>query len=131
MRIICLLLKRKQHKECPQSIPDVSLPDEHTGMVDGLSHTGLEDEGLEAALEKVLDSKRQHVIELVLALIQQAIPVHPPQQGLALENPTWILLIQRQKHSGIVSDPAQSILNPPQLPFAPQPILSHELQFRV
>ena len=107
------------------------LPDEDSGMVDRLGHAGLEDEGLEAALKKVLDSKSQHVIELVLALVQQPVLVHPPQQGLSLEDPAWVLLVEGQKIPSIVSDTAQSILNPPQLPLAPQTVLSDELQLRI
>lgn len=93
-------------------------------MVDRLGHAGLEDEGLEAALQKVLHSESQHVIKLVLALIQQAVLVHPSQQGFSLEDTAGVLLVQGQEISSIVSDTAQSILNPPQLPLAPQTILS-------
>lgn len=107
------------------------LPDKHSGMVNGLGHTRLEHQGLKTALKKVLDSKGQHVIELVLALVQQPVPVHPPQQGFTLENPTWVLLIQCQKHPRIVTNATECILHPPELPLAPQPILTNELQLRV
>ena len=70
------------------------LPDEDTGMVDRLSHTRLEHQGLKMALKKVLHSKGKHIIKLVLALIQQSILVHPPKNSFALENPLWVLLIK-------------------------------------
>ena len=112
-------------------LPNVPLPDEHSGMVDRLGHARLEHEGLKPALEKVLHSKSQHVIELVLALVQQTVLVHPSQQGFTLKDPTRVLLVKGQKISRIVTDTAQSILNPPELPLAPQAVLANKLQLSV
>lgn len=54
--------------------PDVALADEHARVVDGLGQALLEDQGLQAALQEVSGRQRQHVIQLVLALVQQAVP---------------------------------------------------------
>ena len=43
--------------------------------------------------------KREHVIELVLALLQQAVLVHAPQQRLALKQPLGLLVVQRQQRA--------------------------------
>lgn len=94
-------------------IPDMALPNKNTGMVDGLGHTRLEDQSLKAALEEILDSKSQDIIKLVLTLIQQPIPVHPPQKCFPLKNTSWVFLIKGEKHSSIVTNTAQRILNPP------------------
>lgn len=112
-------------------IPDMPLFNKHSGMVDRLGHTSLENLRLESALEKAFHCKGQHIIQLVLVLLQQAIPVHPPQQSLSLKDPTGILLIEGQKHPSIVTDTAQSILNPPELPLAPETVLSHKLQLSI
>ena len=94
------------------------LPDKHSGMVNRLCHTRLEHKCLEASLEEVLHSKSQDIIKLVLALIQQTVPVHPSQKGFTLENPAGVLPIKGQKHSSSITDAAEGILNPPKLPLA-------------
>ena len=45
-------------------VPNVALPDEHTSMMNGLRHAILEDNGLKAALQEVLNSERKHIIKL-------------------------------------------------------------------
>lgn len=104
---------------------------EDTGMVDGFCHASLEDECLKAAFKKVFHSEGQHIIKLVLALIQQTISVHPPHKGLTLENPAWVFLLEGQKHSCCITDAAESILHPPELPFASKTILTYEFQFSI
>ena len=44
-----------------------------------------------------LGRQGQNVIELVLALLQQAILVHAAQQRLALKQPLGLLVVQRQQ----------------------------------
>ena len=58
----------------PYLLPDsdVLLPDEHSGVVDGLGESELEDLGLEPALQEVLDLETEHVIELHTALVQHS-----------------------------------------------------------
>ena len=58
----------------PYLLPDsdVLLPDEYSGVVDGLGESELEDLGLEPALQEVLDLETEHVIELHTALVQHS-----------------------------------------------------------
>ena len=70
-----------------QAAPDVSLTDQHSGVMHGLGQTQLEHQGLQPPLQEILWSQGQHVIELVLVVIQEAILVHTPEQGLTLEHP--------------------------------------------
>ena len=86
--------------------PDVALLDEDTGVVDGLGQAQLEDEGLEAALQNILGRQGQHVIQLVLPLLQQPILVHAPQQRFSLKQAFGVLVAQRQQDSGCLPDPA-------------------------
>lgn len=72
-------------------------------MMDGFGHAGFEDESLKSALEEVLDSESEDVIELVLGLVQETIPIHMPQQGFSFEYPMRVFLIQRQKHTRCIS----------------------------
>lgn len=107
------------------------LPNEHSSMVDGLGHSRLEDKCLKTALKEVLHSQGQHIIKLVLTLIQKPIPIHPSEKSLTLKDSTRVLLIKGQKHPCIVTNTAKSILNPPQLSLASQPILSHKPQLSI
>ena len=59
------------------------LPDEDAGVVDGLGQTQLEDLRLEAALQEVLLTKTQHVIQLHLVLVQHTDTHQATQQGVA------------------------------------------------
>lgn len=45
---------------------DVSLEDEHTGVMDGLCKSALDDEGLEASFHELGDGQTEHIIELAL-----------------------------------------------------------------
>ena len=107
------------------------LPDENPGVVDGLGHTRFEHLGLKTPLQEVLNSQSKNIIELVLALFQKPIPVHPSQKSLTLKDTARVLLIQGKKFPGSITDTAQSILNPPQLPLAPKPVLSNKLQLSI
>lgn len=64
-------------------LPDVSLLDEDTGMVDGLGQTQFEHLGLQAALQEVLWLEAQHVIKLHAPLLQHASPHQAAQQCIA------------------------------------------------
>lgn len=112
-------------------VPDVPLPDEDSGVVDGLGHARLEDEGLEAAFEKVLDGESQHIIQLVLCLVEESVTEHSSEKGFSLEDTARVLLVEGQKISGVVTDAAESVLNPPQLPLAAKSVLTDQLQLGV
>jgi hypothetical protein len=109
----------------------VALPDQDTSMVDGLGHAILEDDGLEAALEEVLNSEGKHVIKLVLSLAKKTISVHAAEERLALKDTAWVLLIQGEQLPGCIPDTAQGILHAPQLALAPQAILTNQLQLSI
>lgn len=63
----------------------MALPDEYSGMVDGLGEPSLEDLGLQPPLQKVLHRQSQHVIQLVLGLVEETVPEHAPQESLSRE----------------------------------------------
>lgn len=111
--------------------PDMSLLDKNPSMVDGLGHAGLENKGLEAALEKVLDGEGEDVIKLVLCLIEETVTEHPSEQRLSLEDPARVLLVEGKEIPRVVADAAERVLHPPQLSLAPKPVLTNQLQLRV
>lgn len=57
--------------------PDVTLPDEDPGVVDGLGEPELENNGLKAPLHKIGDLERKHVIELHVVVVKKAEAVAP------------------------------------------------------
>lgn len=59
------------------------LADQHTSMVDGFGQAQLEDLGLQAPLQEILDLQAQDVIQLHLALVQHPNAHEAPQQGIA------------------------------------------------
>ena len=67
-------------------------------MVNGFGQTQLEDQCLQATLQEILWSQSQHVIELVLSVIQKAVLVHTSQQGLALKQPLLRCLHNKSKY---------------------------------
>ncbi len=69
----------------------MSLPDEHPGVMDALGQAQLEDLGLEAALQEVLDLQAQHVIELHASLVENADADETSQKCVALEQATRVL----------------------------------------
>merc|ERR1712159_874059 len=58
------------------------LTNQDTCMVDRFSKTTLENKGLQAAVQEVLDFQRQDVIQTQLVFIENAIPGHATQQSL-------------------------------------------------
>lgn len=71
-------------------VPDVSLADEHAGVVDRLGKTQLEDLGLQTALQEVLNLQAEHVIELHAALVQHANADQTTQKSITCEDKTLI-----------------------------------------
>ena len=80
-------------KKRKQRSPDVPLLDENTSMVNRLCHPRLENQGLQAALQKILHSQSQYIIEFVLALFQKAVSKHPTKKGFSFKDPARVLLI--------------------------------------
>jgi hypothetical protein len=100
-------------------------------MMNGFCHATLEDDGLEATLQEVLNSKGKNVIELVLALTKETIAVHAAQESLAFKDTAWVLLIKGEQLPSSIADAAKGILHTPELTLAPEAILTHKLQLSI
>ena len=101
------------------------LPDEDTGVMDRLSHTRLEHNGLKPTLKEILNGQRQDVIELVLALIKKTVTVHLTEECLPFEDPLGILLVESQKISSRVTDTAKRVLHSPELTLVTETVLTN------
>jgi hypothetical protein len=84
-------------------IPDVTLADEDTGVVDGLGETELVDAGLEAALQEVLDLEGQDVIELHAGLVEDTDTHETADEGVTLEETLGVLLVEREERTVTIS----------------------------
>lgn len=61
---------------------DVSLSDEDTGVVDGLSELLLDDESLESSLHELGDGQTEDVIEFALGVLEETESHHASNKGL-------------------------------------------------
>lgn len=63
-------------------LPDVSLTDQNTGMMNGLGQSQFEDLGLQTTFQEIFDFQAQHVIEFHVLLIQYTDTDQTTQQGV-------------------------------------------------
>mmetsp|Transcript_51844 Transcript_51844/g.130222 ORF Transcript_51844/g.130222 Transcript_51844/m.130222 type:complete len:224 (+) Transcript_51844:1286-1957(+) len=111
--------------------PDVALADEHTGVVDGLGQAQLEHLGLQPTLHELGSRQTQHVIQLLLTLIEESHSHHPAQEGSSLEHADGVLLLEceevpcRRPHLG------EGVLDAPHLTLVLQAVLADDLHLAV
>lgn len=110
---------------------NVTLSDENTGMMDALGKTMLEDLSLETALEEVLDTEAEHVIELHLGLVEDADTDETTEEGIAFEQTLGLFLVESQQLTGSLSDLGQGVLDSPDFALVTEAELADELQLLV
>merc|ERR1719502_1020477 len=76
---------------------DVALTNEHASMMNGLCKAELEDFSLKTTLHNFCHSETQDIIQLLLALQQQAKADHTAQQGVASEDALLVLLVEGEE----------------------------------
>jgi hypothetical protein len=127
---------------------DVALADEDTGVVDGLGEAELEDLGLEAALEEILDVEGEAVIQAHARLVQDSDPhqasgrrlsvgLRPvcersaPDQGIALKEALRVLVVELQQFTGGAADLGEGEGDAPDLALVAQAVFARQLQLGV
>lgn len=110
---------------------DVALTDQDTGVVDGLGKTGLEDLGLEAALQEILNLQGQDVIQLHLVLVQDTNADQATDQSVTLEQAAGVLVLEGQELTGSTTDVGQGVTNAPDLALVAETVLTNELELLV
>ena len=78
-------------------IPDVTLLDQDTGVVDGLGKTELVDASLKTTLQEVLNAEGQDVIELHAGLIEDTDADQTANQSVTFEKTLGVLLVEGEK----------------------------------
>lgn len=94
-----MLLRRSPHIETgdinklsPNT--DVALPNENTGVVDGLGKSLLEHLGLKATLKELLGGELENEIELELVIGEESVAAHTTKESGTLEDALGILGIK-------------------------------------
>jgi hypothetical protein len=113
------------------TVPNMPLPDQDTGVVDGLGMSQLENEGLQPALEEVRWLEGQHVIQTLLVGLQEAVADHAAEERVALEDAPRVAFFEGQQRARSVTDLGQLHLHAPELALVSQAILANQLELRV
>jgi len=110
---------------------DVTLTDQHTGVVDGLGESTLEDESLEATLHEVLNGERQDVIQTLLVLLEDSVADHAAHEGLTFEDTLWVLLVLGEEHAGSGANLGENQAHTPDFLLVLETILTDDLKLGV
>lgn len=95
----------------------MTLPDQDTGMVDGLGETELVDTGLETALQEVLNTKGKDVIELHARLVEHTDTDQTANQGITFEQTFRVFLVEGKQFT-IRRQFPKSLLQPNSMRFS-------------
>jgi hypothetical protein len=110
---------------------DVSLGDEHAGVVDGLGVVHLVHSGLQSSLQKLLCGQTEDVIQTLLILRENSISNQAAQHCITLEDALRVLLVQGQQLTGSRSNLGQSQLCSPDFSLASETIFSEQLHLLI
>lgn len=75
-------------------LPNVTLSDQNTSMMDTLRQPKLVDTSLKSSLQEVLDLKGQHVIELHAGFIKHADTNETSDEGIAFKESLGVFFIK-------------------------------------
>ena len=132
-------------------LPDVTLANEDTGVVDGLGETELIDASLETTLQEILNLQGQDVIEFHAGLVEHTDTDQTANEGVSFKQTLRVLLVHGEKvtvcpvRSSVFSslrDVSQHIpssttnlgegeLNAPHLTLVAETVFADNLQFGV
>jgi len=101
---------------------DVTLEDQHTGVVDGASKLGLEHDGLETTLKEILMLKSKNVIELVLVLRENTHLVETTKHCTTLKHTALVILIKSQKETSTLAELGESVVHTVHLTLAAETV---------
>jgi hypothetical protein len=105
----------------------MSLTDQDTCMMDGLCKSELEDLGLEATFQKVLNLEAENVIKLHASLIENSNTYETTEERIALEQSTGVLILKGEEVTSGLTDLGQAVLDTPDLTLILQTIFTDKL----
>ena len=107
---------------------NVSLSDEHSGVMDGKSNVSLHHEGLETSFHELGDGKTKDVIELALRFVEETETDHTADEGITFKLSSWIVLIHGEQDTGGLSELGEDELGSPDLFFASESVVTDQLE---
>jgi hypothetical protein len=110
---------------------DVSLTDEDTSVVDGLSKTALEDLSLKTSLEHLLASHGKGIIELSLILVKETHSDQLTHKSLTLELSGFVILFEGEQVTSSRSDLRKRVHDSPDLSLVLQTVFTDDSKLRV
>ena len=99
--------------------------------MNGFGESKLEDLGLKAPFQEVLNLEAEHVIELHASFIEDTDADQATQECVALEQSAGVLVLKGQEVTRGLADLGQGVLNPPDLTLVLQAIFTDQLQLLV
>jgi hypothetical protein len=112
-------------------LPDMSLADKNTGVMNGLGKALLEYFGLQSSLHESLGAQVEDIIKGVFLVSHQTETLQSSDKRGGLEKALGVLGIQRQKGSGSLSDLREHVLHSPDLTLAAQSVFTAQLELLV
>lgn len=109
-------------------VPDVSLADQDTGVVDGLGKAALEDLGLEATLQEVLDLQGQDVIQTHAGLVEDTDAHETADKGVTLEETLGVLGVELQELTSGTTNLGEGETDAPNLALVAETIFTSKLE---
>lgn len=110
---------------------NVSLSNQHSGVVDRSGQTQLENLGLQSSLQEIFWFQSQDVIQLHLVFWQHTNLHQSSDQGITFEQSLGVLLVSGQQVTGSSSDLGQLELNSVDFSLVLQSKFTSQLQFTV
>jgi hypothetical protein len=109
------------------NIPNVTLTDQDTGVVDRFGKTALENLGLETTLQEVLNLQREHVIEAHTRLVKYTNAHESANERVTLEEPLRVLIVKLEQFTSCTADLGKDEGDTPNLALVAQAVLAGEL----
>lgn len=104
----------------------MALPDDDTGLVDGLGVEGvLGDSGLQSSIKKFVKGETENVIELEFLIGEETIAVHSSEKGSAFEKSSGVFFLKGEQLSGCLSELGQSEMDSPYFSLVLKAVLAH------
>lgn len=107
---------------------DVSLSDEHSGVMNGLGEGLVHAHGLKSSLEELIDGKTEDVIELSLALLEETELADSSDEGITFEKSSGISLVKSEELSGSLSELGEGQLDSPHLSLVTEAVSTDKLK---
>ena len=103
---------------------NMSLSDQHSGVMDGVRKLSLGNQGLESSFHELTQGQTEDVIELLFVLLQESKLDDSLDESVSLEGSSGIGLVQGHELSGSLSHLGEGKLDSPHLSLASETVSS-------